>query len=53
MQKTLKGDVVFFVLMLNEDLLGDLVIGLFLCLHRKEDVTSAVLGKVIRDILGR
>ena len=21
--------------------------------HRKEDVTSAVLGKVIRDILGR
>ena len=47
-------DVVFFVLMLNEDLFWVIWSLVYSCVfHRKEDVTSAVLGKVIRDILGR
>ena len=47
-------DIVFFVLMLKKDLfwvIWTLVYsGVF---HRKEDVTSADLGKAIRDILGK
>lgn len=47
-------DVVFFVLMLEEDLFWVIWSLVYSCVfHRKEDVTSAVLGKVIRDILGR
>ena len=46
--------IVFFVLMLKKDLfwvIWTLVYsGVF---HRKEDVTSADLGKAIRDILGK
>ena len=46
-------DVVFFVLMLNEDLFWVIWSLVYSCVFHREEETSAVLGKVIRDILGR